>query len=341
MALHALLNDKRVADVMPTLEDAKRLYIREKLKGGLAGVQKKTADRVIRLVGVAHDTLGTHLPLSEIGREGAKQVRDAIADSMKSDGKAVAPATVKRNLSTVKAVISYAITELELMSRVSNPFNKLPINGLEEDDAESEKRNSFPVPMLLEVRRVVLSSSNPELCLIWRLLEGTGCRGAEITGLRVEDVKVEGETPHIVVTWHETRRVKSKASQRHVPLYGDALDAAKEALSLSRKGNMLFPKYGREGGPDAASAALMKHVRRATTDKLLVVNSLRHGMKDWLRLAEVAPLDQNLILGHALGGVGDRVYGGAPAKLRITTEAMRRAYHVKMREEKNAKARGA
>lgn len=43
-------------------------------------------------------------------------------------------------------------------------------------------------------------------------------------------------------------------------------------------------------------------------------------------LAEVASLDQNLILGHALGGVGDRVYGGDVAKLRVTTRAMKRAF---------------
>lgn len=37
-------------------------------------------------------------------------------------------------------------------------------------------------------------------------------------------------------------------------------------------------------------------------------------------------MDQNLILGHELGGVGDRVYGGTPAKLRVTTRAMLKAF---------------
>lgn len=338
MALHALVNGTKVAEASPTVEDAKRLYIREKLNGGLKGDEKKTADRVIRLVGVVHEVLGSPLRLSDIGREGAKEVRDALADSMKSNGKSVAPATVKRNLNTLKAMINHAITELELQGKVSNPFNKLPVRGLNEEETEADKRDPFPMPMLIELRERILSSCNSELCLVWRLLEGTGCRGAEITGLRASDVVIEGETPHIVVTWHEDRRVKSKASRRHVPLTGDARDAAKEALSLSREGFMLFPRYGREGGADAASQAPMKHVRRLTENERLVVYSLRHNMKDWLRLAEVGALDQNLILGHSLGGVGDRVYGGTPAKLRITSAAMRKAYGVRLEEEKRAKA---
>lgn len=166
------------------------------------------------------------------------------------------------------------------------------------------------------------------MALIWRLLEGTGCRLAEVAGLRVEDVDTSSQFPHIRVTWHENRRVKTQASIRSVPLVGDALEAAKEALALPREGNMVFPSYGRDRGPDAASAALMKHLRRVTDNPKHVVHSLRHNMKDSLILAEVSSLDQNLILGHALGGVGDRVYGGGLAKLRMTTKAMKRAMGV-------------
>lgn len=320
----------------PTLDDARNLYVREKLQDGATKLQKKAMDRLDRLIGVVHSTLGHPLLLSKISREGAKRVRDCIADTPKSTGEAVTPATVKRNLNTVKAVISYAITELELEGKVSNPFNKLTIAGLDSDQTEDEKRDPFPISILLELRAAILSSTNPELGLIWRLLEGTGCRGAEIVGLRVEDLRLDEQFPYIVVTWHEDRRVKSEASRRHVPLVGDALAAATEALTLPRDGAMLFPRYGREGGPDAASQALMKHVRRVTSNERHVVYSLRHNMKDWLRLAEVAALDQNLILGHSLGGVGDRVYGGTPAKLRITSLAMAKAHEVKRADEAKA-----
>lgn len=332
-ALGILSSSTGLRTPAPTLEDARKLYIREKLQNGATNLQKKGVDRVNRLIEVVHATLGRPILLSSIGREGAKRVRDSIAETPKATGEAVAPATVKRNLNTVKAVISYAITELELEGKVSNPFNKLPVIGLEDDQTEDDKRDPLPIPILLEVRDAILSAANPELRLIWQLLEGTGCRGAEIVGLRVEDVRLAGDFPYVVVTWHEDRRVKSKASRRHVPLIGDTVVAARQALSLPREGSMLFPRYGREGGPDAVSQALMKHVRRVTQNKRHAVYSLRHNMKDWLRLAEVSSLDQNLILGHSLGGVGDRVYGGTPAKLRITSLAMKKAHGVKQADE--------
>lgn len=179
------------------------------------------------------------------------------------------------------------------------------------------------------MRKRILGNAKRDLALIWRLLEGTGCRVAEVVGLRVEDVVTDGDFPHIVVTWHEDRRVKTQSSRRSVPLVGDALDAAKEALALPRSDGLLFPGYGHLRGPNSVSGALMKHVRAVTKNPKHVVHSLRHNIKDDLILAEVSSLDQNLILGHALGSVGDRVYGGGLAKLRQTTKAMQKAHLTK------------
>jgi len=88
---------------------------------------------------------------------------------------------------------------------------------------------------------------------------------------------------------------------------------------------MLFPRYAHEGGPDAVSQALMKHLRKFTKDKRHVAYSLRHNMKDLLVTAGVPQRDEHRILGHSLGGVGDRVYGGGEARLKAATEAMQRA----------------
>lgn len=63
-----------------------------------------------------------------------------------------------------------------------------------------------------------------------------------MTGLRVEDVTTEGELPNIRVTWHEGRRLKGNSSSRHVPLVGDALKAAKEALKLAEGAALLFDR---------------------------------------------------------------------------------------------------
>lgn len=312
----------------PTLEDAKKLYIKEKLGGGEAVADRRSVNRMNRVIGMVSEALGRDPVLSSITREEAREVRDHMLGRVKSTGEKISPASVSRELNTIKAVVNFAIAEMTVPATYQNPFNKLTVTALSGSPTDSRKRDPLPPNVLKEVRERVGAHAASDLALIWRLLEGTGCRLAEVTGLRVEDVETTGEHPHIKVEWHESRRVKTQSSIRFVPLVGDALEAAKEAVELPREGDMLFPKYGRHRGADAASAILMKHLRRVTTNSRHVVHSLRHNLKDWLREAEVSSLDQNLILGHALGGVGDRVYGGSPAKLRVTTRAMKKAHEV-------------
>lgn len=312
----------------PTLGDAKRLYLSEKL-GESEKADSRTVARIDRVIGLAVKALGRNPILTSLTREDARKVRDEMLGRVKSTGEKIAPSSVRRELNVIKAVINFGLVEFDAPATCQNPFNKLTLGAAEGGGiGEGEKRDPLPPKVRREIRARVLAGANPELALIWRLLEATGCRLAEITGLRVSDADTNSQFPHIRVSWHEDRRVKNKVSVRFLPLVGDALEAAKEALSLPREGHMLFPSYGRSRGSDAASAALMKHVRRVTTDPKHVVHSLRHNMKDALVLAEVSSLDQNLILGHALGGVGDRVYGGSVAKLRVTTKAMKKALGI-------------
>ncbi|MBK1635849.1 tyrosine-type recombinase/integrase [Rhodovulum adriaticum] len=311
----------------PTLEDAKKLYLAERRGKETPETFHRFEGQVNRVVDLTCKALGRDPVLTELTRDDARRVRDFMLDQVKSNGERISPSSVARYLNGLRAIINHAATEMDLPATFKSPFNNLSVPQAQGRGSvgEGEKRDPLPPAVLKAVRERICHSAKPDLALIWRLLEGTGCRLAEVTGLRVEDVETTGEFPHIKVAWHENRRLKTQASIRHVPLVGDALEAAKEALKLPREGNMLFPGYGRARGSDAASAALMKHVRAITTDKRHTVHSLRHNMKDRLRLAEVASLDQNIILGHALGEVGDRVYGGTPAKLRVTTRAMERA----------------
>lgn len=227
---------------------------------------------------------------------------------------------------------------MPLPATFKNPFSGLPIPGAKGRRDAWEERDPLPEDVLQKARERITTRCTAELALVWRLLEGTGCRLAEVTGLRAEDVDVTGEFPSIRVTWHEQRRLKTAASRRYVPLVGDAFAAAKEALTTTRKGNLVFPSYCRPRGSDAASAALMSHLRAVTNNPKHVVHSLRHNMKDRLRIAEVSSTEQNLILGHELNSVGDQVYGGDPAKLRVTTRAMRKAFGLSDQQKSGAQA---
>ncbi len=328
------LGPERYRPPAPTLNDALKLYIKERLSGD----DQRPVMLAKRVVSAAIDAMGRgDVALTSLTREDARKVRDEMLDGIKATGRGtgerVSPSTVSRELSIIAAVINFAKVEFGLPDTFANPFNKLPVARVVNVKA-ADKRDPLPSEVLAEVRRRVLAGANPSLALIWRLIEGTGARIAEVTGLLVSDVDVTGEFPHIRIEPNEVRTLKTEASRRVVPLVGAALEAAREALERAERRwrgwqeGPLFPEYGRPRGSDAASAALMKHIRRVTTDPKHVVHSLRHNMKDRLVVAEVSSLDQNLILGHALEGVGDRVYVGETAKLRATTRALKRAFGV-------------
>lgn len=314
-----------------TLEDARKMYLAE----NPGGDEEARVNRVVGLVRGALGKRGESMALLNLTREDARIIRDHMLGRLKRTGKPVSPATVRRDMNTLRAILSVAAREFSFPATYKSPFDALPVTpkgargGAEAAATERDRRLPLPDKVLGAVRERVLAGAIPELQLIWRLLEWTGCRLGEVVGLRVEDVTLAGETPNVLVTWHEGRRIKTAASLRHVPLVGDGLEAAREAVAAARErdpaGTMLFARYATPRGPDAVSAALMKHIRAVTTDPRYTVHSLRHNLKDKLQLAEVSSLDQNLILGHALGGVGDRVYGGTRVVLRVTTRAMRRA----------------
>lgn len=311
-----------------TMLDAKEMYIKERMDGAKGRNQKNRLDRVCRRIEAALGPLHK-LALVDLKRIHGRKLRDHMmqAPAQGKAGKLVSAETVRREMNIVRAMVTLAIEEFDLEGVAKNPFMGLTnTNGTETKATDGDKRDPLPKDVLLAMRKRMREKTQvPALGLIWRLLEGTGCRGAEVVGLRREDVVLDGLYPHINVAWHEDRRVKTKVSIRSVPLVGDALVAAQEALTLSEGEPMLFPKYARENGPDGVSQALMKHLRTVTKNPRHVVYSLRHNMKDWLVLAGTSERVENRIMGHTVGGLGDRVYGGNDAKLQLAYEAMEKA----------------
>jgi integrase len=328
LTITALMDPERPAPTY-TLQDARNIYLKERL--GYDEDGRKRLDRVFNRVEKALGDL-TELPLSCVKREQARKVRDFMLQSEKKGGGTLSPATVERELNLVSAVVSLALTEFDLDKIVANPFEGLPVatGGKEGLQNENDKRDPLPAEVITAMRERLSSGAVrlPEIGLIWRMLEGTGCRMSEVTGLLVDDVDVTSDLPHISIRWNEDRRLKTQVSIRSVPLVGDALAATKEALELPREGRALFPRYSGKRGGDGASQVLMKHLRTITTNPRHTNHSLRHNMKDWLVTADVPELVQNLLLGHTLKGEGNTAYGGPRAKLVVTTRALKKALRL-------------
>ncbi|MHA6684668.1 tyrosine-type recombinase/integrase [Mesorhizobium sp. A556] len=294
-----------------TLEDARRLYLADRV--GDDKTKTMELDRIFKLV---REALGKDRMLVTVKRADAREVRDHMADGRKAS-------SVDRYLNVVRAVINYAIREFDLTDYM-NPFMNLEAASKDKAEPDRDKRRPFTPEELKEVNGRMALLARPDLRTLWRMLEGTGCRLAEVAGLRVSDVHLDHTIPYLGVEWHDTRRIKNKVSRRNVPLLGDALTAAKEAVGAAKGEAMLFPAYGRKGGPASASAALGKHVRACVTDPKVTTHSLRHLMKDRMRLAGVSKTDQDIVLGHSSGSVGED-YGGDEARLEMARRALEKA----------------
>jgi integrase len=314
----------------PTLEDARRVYLAEKLGGGEGPENREAKARLDRVFLRATEALGAAVrvrPLTSLKREDAKRVRDHMLQSQKKGGGTLSPASVQRELKTLSAVVNFGLKEYGLRKTVDNPFDGLPISEAARGAAalvpDAALRDSLPKPVVEAMK----SRLKGDLQLIWRLLAGTGCRLSEVRGLRVQDVVINGSVPHIRVDWHEERRLKTLSSVRVVPLVGDALEAAEEALKEAEGRAILFPRFAKPRGTDNCSTQLMKHLRAITADPKHVVHSLRHSMKDALRLAGVEKTVQDLILGHASPSEGER-YGSEEVRLEVTHGALLKVAEV-------------
>lgn len=297
----------------PTLKDARDFYVKERITGDDFSRNKNT-QRVDRMVRYIEEALKDVPALPDWTPLDAYKVRDYLLVK-----KQMKPATVRRELNTAKGIFS--LYKKRLRRDLDNPFSGIELPASMSNDKES--RDPLTTEQIVSIRNLVVENNNTELALIWRLLERTGCRLAEVTGLRREDVVVTGDLPHLRIVSHSTRRIKTNSSIRDVPLVGDSLAAAKEALKQGGDIEAVFARYSNGGrGANAASALLMRRVRQVTENPKVSVHSLRHSFADQCDLKGVSPVDKSALLGHLPTNASERHYGSRQAKLTVLVRAI-------------------
>jgi integrase len=208
-------------------------------------------------------------------------------------------ATIRRRFNTITAILNYAYQELEIDKR--NPFSKMTIVG---EGLDAVKRGTFTEQ---ELRDGYEQSMNSVTGIPWLfpILGETGCRLAEIVGLRVEDVDLDAQVLHIRP--NDKRRLKTTGSERSLPLTHTACLAFTKAIEYSNEA-WIFPRYIKDDGCYAthASNALGKWTKRRWG---MTAHSVRHTFRDRLRAAEV-PLEAIDQLGgwSSVSNIGSR-YG--------------------------------
>lgn len=151
----------------------------------------------------------------EVSTYTREDVRAMVASLQDKGNKTV---TVRKRLSAISSVINYAYAELDIDRR--NPFSRVIIKG---EGKDSIPRGVYQIDQLLLGYNEALSSHSHVLNL-FPVLGETGCRLAEIVGLKIEDLDLRNDIIH--VRPNELRRLKTSGSTRSISL----LPVAKLAL---------------------------------------------------------------------------------------------------------------
>ena len=86
------------------------------------------------------------------------------------------------------------------------------------------------------------------------LISDTGMRLSEAAGLHVDDINLDSEIPHIDLKPHASRGLKTRGSQRQIPLVGASLWAARRVKETVITSPYAFPRYTSAKGTNANSA---------------------------------------------------------------------------------------
>jgi integrase len=248
-----------------TIQDALSEYLRHKGQGK-GNRFRRYAERS---VGYLVEFAGSK-SLTDYSRADANALRDALID------RGLVASSIKRNFEVVRSVFNVAVREAGL--EVPNPFSGVILSSAR----QGAQRSPIPIDDIRKVQQLCYQKDDDMRWLI-ALLSDTGMRLAEAAGLAKEDVFLDSEIPYVRLCERPWRPLKTRSSERDVPLVGAALWAVRRACE-AHSGAYLFPRYCSESRckSDYASNALNKWMRSKVTSGG-VIHGLRHSFRDRLR----------------------------------------------------------
>ena len=272
-AIHLVKSENKSDDSTPILSDALDLYLRLKGKGKdktFVRTANRNIEYIIKVLG--------NRAIKTYSTNDAGKFRDWLI------GQGLSNSTVKRVFSSIRAIINLAINEFGL--NIPNPFSKVYLPS-----SSSVGINRVIPPEDLIKIQSICKKEDDELRWIVALLSDSGMRLSEALGLTKEDINLNHSIPHIRLIPHPWRGLKTKSSNRYIPLVKNSLWASLRVLEHNNDSNFAFPRYTSLKGCNAnsASAALNKWLKEKLS-KQYVIHGLRHNFRDRLRAIE-CPLE--------------------------------------------------
>ena len=220
--------------------------------------------------------------------------------------------TVKRVFASVRAIMNLTISEegLGCSNAFARTYFPAEINPI--------KRKPIPLDEIKRIQNLCMTIDDDMRWLI-ALISDTGMRLGEAAGLHLDDIMLNEPIPHINLKPHPWRSLKTKGSERCIPLIGVALWAANRIVENDMESKLAFPRYCNEVACNANSASngLNKWLHQ-TMPKRVVIHSFRHSLRDRLRAVECPTEVVDAIGGWQVASVGQRYGNGYPLKVLMT-----------------------
>ena len=263
-AIHLVRTDD-VEDKSPLMMDAVEMYL------SIKGKDDRTFIRTARRNGEYVAKVLGNRPITSYSSSEAAQFRDWCF------GQGMNINTVKRVFASVRSIINLTMREHGIEG--SNAFS----GTFMPDRGDASTRQPIPTDKLRTIQQHCQTTDDEPRWLV-ALISDTGMRLSEAAGLASDDIVLEADIPHVIIRPHPWRRLKTKGSERTLPLVGCSLWAAKRAVETSQHSPYLFPRYCNDKGckANSASAALNKWLKQ-TIGNGYVMHSFRHSMRDRLR----------------------------------------------------------
>ena len=285
-AINLVKPNENVDDISPNINDALDLYLR------LKRIDKdktfiRTANRNVEYI---IKVLGNKSIKSYTSIDAGK-FRDWLIEQGMSNS------TVKRVFSSVKAIINLTINEYGL--GITNPFSRVYLPSI-----DGEIRESVALEDIKSIQSVS-KKEDDELRWLLLLLSDSGMRLSEALGLSKDDINLNNPISYIRLIPHPWRRLKTRSSERYIPLTKESEWACMRILEHNNDSLFAFPKYTSLKGCNAnsASAALNKWLK-GKLSKPYVIHGFRHAFRDRLRAVECPSEIIDQLGGWSLRSVG-------------------------------------
>lgn len=264
-----------------TIRDALQVYVDERWGGSPDKATEQSSKQFLEMVG--------NIELEKLSRPiVSKWLRQLVDEREQSTS------TVRRRIGAMKAVINHVIDNHDV--DIKNPFDrqKPPKHAA----AAGSRAPLHARHLKLIDRHLESDAANADTRNILTLLKHTGCRPLEVGGITRAEINLTADQPFMRLTENRERSLKNASAARRIPLLGEAVAAATDALERS-SGEYVFPANCRS--TNKLSQRLKKAIREAgvPASPRLVPYSYRHTMIEALKLAEVSEDVRRDLTGHA------------------------------------------